>query len=968
MFKVAAALFIFISIWFLPQEVYAQHPSTVKEYQKIFPTYPFSQPDPVPNPTNLYPYFRFDGFTDKPVKKEWKVVELENDFIKVLIMPQIGGKIWTAIDKKNGKPFIYDNDAVKFRDIAMRGPWTSGGIEINYGMFGHTPGVATPVNYLTRKNPDGSASCILSLLDMLTGTRWSLEVRLPKDKAYFITKSTWHNGTGLYQPYYTWMNMAGKVSDSLEYVFPGNHYIGHDGSVHSWPYDEKEKKDISIYNQNDFGGSKSYHVTGTYSKYFGAYWQKENFGMIHYATRQDKIGKKIFIWGLARSGMIWEDILSDHAGQYTEMQSGRLYNQNAPGSVFSPFKQFYFMPYNTDTWSEYWYPFQNTNGVGAADLNGVFNLEREGGKATLFISPVSYIRDTLKIFDIQHQVVYKRFVKLEPLQSFHQKISLQGVGALDKITLGSSIIHLQDSAKKVLGRPLKTDSDFDWNSGYGLYLKGRYESGTRHYAKAEKHILASLIKNPFFVPALTEMAYLQYRKMNYDSAFYYARKALSVNTYDPAANYYYGLAALKSGKPYDAADGFQVAAITLPFRSAAYTELSKMQIQQGHFKRSYNLSKKSLVNNTENITALQLLYLNSRLMGNTADSIKQRILKLDPLNNFIRFENYWQKKSEKAKKHFTSLIRDELPQQTYLNLALWYFNLGRTMESRTILKICPDKNDEILYWLAFLNREEPDAQKWLDKANAGDPHFVFPYRAESAEVMKWAMEGTENWKPRYYLALIENAHGNKARARSLLNTIKDSVLFAPFYVAKARLCSPSDSEAILKDYKMAASIEPVDWRYGKYLTALFLEKQQTKLALKTIRPYFNREPDNYIVGMLYVRCLMSDDQYSKAEKILSSIHILPYEGARNGHRLFKQIKLMLALQQLQKRHFSDALKKVNESREWPEHLGVGKPYSNQINHELTDEIENLIKESKKSHQLKEDQIKSFIRKVKQENY
>src|SRR5690625_4296147 len=167
-------------------QAWGQSPSTVREYQKVFTTYPFSQPDPVPNPTNIYPYFRFDGFTDKPVQKEWKVIELENDFIKVMIMPEIGGKIWTAIDKKNGKPFTYDNDVVKFRDIAMRGPWTSGGIEINYGTIGHTPGVATPVNYITRKNADGSASCILSLLDLLTGTRWSLEVRLPKDKAYFI--------------------------------------------------------------------------------------------------------------------------------------------------------------------------------------------------------------------------------------------------------------------------------------------------------------------------------------------------------------------------------------------------------------------------------------------------------------------------------------------------------------------------------------------------------------------------------------------------------------------------------------------------------------------------------------------------------------------------------------------------------------------------------------------------------------
>ena len=103
----------------------AQNNATVREFEKEFKTYPFSDPNPVANPSNVYPYYRFDGFTNKPVQQKWKVVELENDFIKLWVMPQIGGKIWTAIDKKNNRPFIYQNDVIKFRDIAMRGPWTS---------------------------------------------------------------------------------------------------------------------------------------------------------------------------------------------------------------------------------------------------------------------------------------------------------------------------------------------------------------------------------------------------------------------------------------------------------------------------------------------------------------------------------------------------------------------------------------------------------------------------------------------------------------------------------------------------------------------------------------------------------------------------------------------------------------------------------------------------------------------------
>src|SRR5680860_1067173 len=102
-----------------------QQKTTVREYSKIFKTYPFSDPDPIPNIGKVYPYFRFDGYTDTPIQKEWKVVELENDYIKVMILPEIGGKIWAAIEKSTGKSFIYYNHVVKFRDVAMRGPWTS---------------------------------------------------------------------------------------------------------------------------------------------------------------------------------------------------------------------------------------------------------------------------------------------------------------------------------------------------------------------------------------------------------------------------------------------------------------------------------------------------------------------------------------------------------------------------------------------------------------------------------------------------------------------------------------------------------------------------------------------------------------------------------------------------------------------------------------------------------------------------
>lgn len=958
-----------ILLLFMCFPAFAQQNATVKEYRKTFTTYPFSNPNPVPDPGSIfYPYFRFDGYTDIPVKKEWKVVELENDFIKVLIMPEIGGKIWTAIDKKNNKPFIYNNDAVKFRDIAMRGPWTSGGLEANFGIIGHTPGVATPVNYLTFTGNDGSATCVISLLDLLTQTRWNMEITLPKDKGYFITRFFWHNGTSVQQPYYQWMNLGQKVTDSLEYIFPGNHYLFHDGKVYDWPYNPENHKNISVYDQNNFGSYKSYHVTGTYSKYFGVLWQKENYGMIHYAERQDKIGKKIWIWGLSRQGMIWEKLLTDHAGQYTEIQSGRLYNQNAPESVETPFKQFDFAPYSTDSWAEYWYPYQHTGGVANADLNGVLNMYNDQGKTKIYFSSVSYIKDTMKLWNAGHQVIASVLVNLQPLQSFEYALSPAEAGEIAAVSVAGSSFHINDTAAKQLDRPVEPYPGFDWNTAYGCYLKGSYASGTRRYAEAEKNIGEALALDASFVPALSEMAFLQYRKLNYDSAFQYARRALSVDTYDPKANYYYGLSAQKLGKVFDARDGFEVAAITPAYRAAAYTELAKIQLHEKNYKEAAALAGRSLVANTGNIAALQLLYLCDAAAGDNeaAGKVRDHILKLDPINHFMRFETYWQNRSEENKLLFTTLLRDELPEQTYLDLALWYEDLGLEDRSKAVLEICPQKNDEIRYWLTWLHRKEKDADRYLSEADSGNAAFVFPYREESIGVMKWALQKSGNWKSRYYLALLLACHDQNQQALQVLLQGEGPQQFAPYYVFRSRLREAGDAAGAEQDLLTAFRMDKNDWRYAAYLSAFLQKQQRFQEALAIIAPSYKKDPANYLAGLAYARLLLLNKDFAGAEKVLAHIHILPNEGAKDAHKYYEQAKLMLALEALQKKQYKKALQKAGEAKLWPENLGAGAPYPDMADYSLEEELASLVARVQKGEKLSDTTFSLFAEKIMKE--
>jgi Tfp pilus assembly protein PilF len=961
-----SVIIIFLAIA-VPQWIKAQSDATVQEFSKNYTTYPFSDPDPIANDGKIYPYFRYDGFTDKSVQKSWKIVELENDYIKVQIMPEIGGKIWTAIDKKNGKPFLYNNEVVKFRDIAMRGPWTSGGIEANFGIIGHTPAVATPVDYITQKNSDGSVSCFISNLDLLTSSRWVLEVRLPKDKAYFITHVRWHNTSATIQPYYSWMNLAVKVTDSLHFIDPGTHYIGHDGEPDSWPIDSVNQKDLSVYGQNNFGGAKSYHIFGTYSKYFGAYWPEENFGMIHYAEREDKLGRKVFLWALSDAGKIWEKLLTDKSGQYAEIQSGRLFNQNTFKSSHTPFKQRGFTPYQSDEWSEYWYPFSNTNGVGIADLNGVTDVQIQNNSLSINISPVSKIADTLFVYDKNGQIIYNEKVNLQPLQPFSKAIELKSGQTFGKIRLAGTVIKANDEKNKELDRPSDAYRDFDWNSVYGLYLLGRDAANHRTYTASEDYIRRSLEKESSFAPAIVQMATLQYRKMNYDSAFYFAKKALSIDTYDPEGNFFYGLAAKHLGKFYDALDGFEVASLSIAFRSAAFTEMSKMYFEKGDYDQAYEYASRSLENNIDNTTSLQLQLVAARLMNKTQDAkrIKEDLLEIDPLNHLVAFEDFWKTKDENSKNAFTHAIKNELPGETFLELAIWYYNINRIEESKAILDLAP-QNNKIQYWEAFLNKESADSRQKLETADKGDPLMVFPFREETAEVLKWAIENTQDWKPRYYLALIESFRNNESAAKELLENIPADVDFAPLYIRRGLMYDSGEKEKQLADFNKALSLDKEEWRYRKYLAEYFLKNKENEKALETVESFYKAHPDNFIIGMLYTRALILTKKYAAAEKVLAKINILPYEGATNGHNLYRQTKLMLALEALEKRDFKTALKKVQEAKEWPMNLGEGMPFPGSVKTQLEDELTDLIRQAMKDKNLKIDYEK-YTERIKAGN-
>lgn len=906
--------------------------TTITESIETIKTYPFSEPDPVPILTRsslwgrgarLYPYFFFDKFTQAAVDKEWKVVRMENPYIEVSVLPEVGGKVWGAVEKSTGHEFIYQNHVMKFREIALRGPWTSGGIEFNFGIVGHTPSTATSVDYLIQKNPDRSVSCVVGALDLPSRTRWSVTIHLPRDKAYFETKAFWYNPSPFHQSYYSWMNAAVKATEDLQYIFPGTQHIGHNYSVplSPWPVDE-QGRDLSWYKNNDFGSYKSYFTVGEYENFFGAYWHNLRFGFGHWALYEDIPGHKIWIWGLSRQGMIWEDLLTDTDGQYSEPQAGRYFNQSDHGL---------FAPYTADTWKEIWFPYKDIGPMVKASPLGVLNVAQEENSIKVSIFPLQKLNDDL-VLRQGDKVIYRERLDLETAQTFTKDIPLD-TGELDKnrayeVEITKKLTYSSDPEANDLTRPIRFHP-FDETTAEGIFLSAKRAEQERNYYTALEQYLKCLEKDPLHTRALCRVAEIYCRRGEYDTARFYAHRALLNEMYDPEANYIYGVVARRQGNNLDAKETLGWASRSLEYSSSAYSQMAEIYFLEKDYDLALDYVNKALSFNTTNINALLLKAVIHRLEHEPfeAQEILAKVLEIDPLNHLARYELYLLSPSQVLLDEFRTLIRSELSHETYVELALYYVKLNLQDQAVELLEFVPDF-PTASYWLAYLLCEEdPKKSKiHLEKAQDLSPWLVFPFREESIPVFEWAAQtAPSDWKARYYLALILWSKGRTGEAQSLFDSI-DHTDYAPFYLARGHFYKSVDLNLAQADFEKAVEIDEKSWKNWSTLTDFYIQQGLAEEALASSQKAFELFPEEDAVKVDRVRSLMANDRYEEAARILDGLVVLPYEGASDIHRLFVLTQVHLGLDNIQERNYDQAIQHLAKAKTYPESLGTGKPY------------------------------------------
>ncbi len=750
--------------------------------------------------------------------------------------------------------------------------------------------------------------------DITSRTEWRVEIRLPADASFFETNAIWYNPSELKTSLYNWMTASVNATDDLQYYFPGHTEIGHGGEAGSWPVNQ-DGIDISLYKNNNFEGSKSYHVLGEYANHFLCYFHDKEFGLGHLSDYDEKPGQKIWIWALSRQGAIWEDLLTDPGNtQYTEIQTGMLFNQAASGSTFSPFKHLFFDEGSEQKFSEKWFPVKGIGGMVKANEYGALNVENTDGKVKVGFCATQEIFGEMIVKSNNEEIIRKN-IHLKP-----GEFTVEYGDALPdeniEVTIGD-IFDFNTSEEledRKLSKPVTITEDFDWNSEQGMVTKAIELEKQRMYTDARESFEKLLQKNPANLDALIHIAGLKYRSMNYDKANEYALKALSIDTYNPEANYIFGLISKKLGKKYDALDGFSVAARSVSYKSVANMELASIYFKDGDMQKCLKYAYNSLDYDRYNINALKLKALAFEKLGKSQErqEVLNEILKIDPLNTFARFEK---------NDDFQVVLNYEMPDEICLEQAISYYKLGLNEKAVKLLK-ATNSTPIINLWLAYLLNDK----SYIGKALSASPYLIYPSRSETADVLRWASEQENHWKINYYQGLIYASKDRNDAAEQSFEACGSQADYFGFYLTRYEMLNNKPGYNGEADLLKAMELSPDSWRCYKALAEFYRENQEFEKSLEWAEKGSAKFPGNYVLAYQHAVSLLISDKPEQALYILTNTTILPNEGASYGRTVYRQACLLNAASYLQKNSLKKALSMINMARNWPENLGVGKPY------------------------------------------
>lgn len=900
---------------------------------------------------SVYPYPVIEKIADEKIDKEYQAVYLENDFVKIMILPELGGRVQMAYDKTKQRHFVYYNQVIKPALVGLTGPWISGGIEFNWPQH-HRPSTFDPVDFSIEEHADGSATIWCSELERMFRTKGMAGFTLYPDKAYLEISAKLYNRTSFPQTFLWWANPAVKVNDDYQSVFPPdvNAVFDHGKrDVSSFPIAKGTYYKVDYSPGTDISRYKNIPVPTSYmaitSKYnfVGGYENDSKGGLLHVANHHVSPGKKQWTWGHGDFGQAWDRNLTDEDGPYIELMCG-VYTDNQPD--FS-----WLMPGEQKDFVQYFMPYRDLGIVKNATKNAMVNLEKEGDTLvvktyTTGIYPGAKIalkKDTALLLEDRYDA--------SPETSYEKAIgftadTLEGLSITVTDVKGNILVDWQWEGENENdipepAKPALAPKDVENNEQ--LFLTGLHLEQYRHatYSPLD-YYREALRRDPGDVRCNNAVGLWLMRKAKFEAAEPYFRAAIKTltqrnpNPYDGEPYFNLGLCLKYQDKNTEAYDAFYKATWNAAWQNSGYFNVAQLDAVKGDYTLALEHINKAIAKNTQDHKALHLKLILLRQLGQTEKAmlLADAFLEEDHFNYGVLYEKYLLNGNTADLEYLNGLIRQNI--HNYIEYALDYAAAGFYDEAINLLTEGISQGSDYpmawyyLGWFYERNCNTMKAKEVYAKGAVANPEYCFPNQVEAVLALTAATDHNPNdAKALYYLGNFWYAARQYDDAIAYWEqsaTVDNTFPTVQRNLALAYYNKLGKEEQALERLEKAFALDRTDARILMELDQLYKRLNKDLVyRLAFLEEYLElviQRDDVYLERIAIYNLL---GKHEKALTLLQNRIFHPWEGGE-GKVTGQYVTALteLAKQQITAGNYSEAIDYLEQAQVYPDNLGEGK--------------------------------------------
>lgn len=905
----------------------------------------------------VYPYPVIESISNEKTDKTYDAVFLENEYIKVMILPQLGGRVQMAYDKIRERHFIYYNHVIKPALVGLAGPWISGGIEFNWPQH-HRPSTYMPVDTTIEENADGSVTVWVSEMERMFHQKGMAGFTLRPGHAYLEIRGVLYNRTDVPQTFLWWANPAVAVNDHYQSVFPPdiNAVFDHGKrAVSSFPiatgtyYKMDYSAGVDISNYKNIKVPTSYMAVNSRFDFEGGYENDTRAGMLHVASHHVSPGKKQWTWGNGDFGQAWDRNLTDEDGPYIELMAG-VYTENQPDFTW-------LQPYEEKSFVQYFLPYRELGIVKNASKDLLMNIDPcEDGAVRFRIFATSCQTVTVTLKGEDGRVYYSKEVTITPEQLLDEQVDVDGELfnrlSLEITSNGRELLYWHAEPDEVKPIPDAAEAALlpsEIKTTEQLYLTGLHLEQYRHATyNPVDYYEEALRRDPIDVRCNNALGLWYIRKGRFQKAEAYLRTAVKTlqkrnpNPYDGEPIYNLGLSLKYQGRYSEAYDRFYKSCWNAAWQDAGYFACAQISVMQGRLEDALDEVDRSLIRNWHNHKARALKAAILRIMDRKDEALWliDDSLAIDKFNYGCLYELYLINNNKDTLTELLALMRGDA--HNFDEIALDYCAAGCYAQAADLWRLAIAEGavtPMTYYYLGWclVQGGMAGADEAFAQALEFCPDYCFPNRLEAILALRCAMErNPKDAKAPYYLG---NLYYDKRQYDLAMEAWETSAnLDGSFPTVWRNLAlgyfnKHNDASKAISCMERAFELDTTDSRILMELDQLYKRVQRPhagRLAFLQQYPELIARRDDLVLEEITL--LNQTGEYEKAKDLLDAHIFHPWEGGEgkvSGQYQFARVEL--AKQALAAGDNLRAVTLLEECLVYPHHLGEGKLYGAQEN-------------------------------------